>query len=112
MRLSMLFPDSIRDAAAHGMIVLEVGLGGWIASGYRKDLSSLLATGLGSLFVGYALWRVRMGIPSPCHCLGPLAKLGPIQSLELATTFFLVSLLVYSSTGWTLTTPRLVQRNP
>lgn len=91
MRLSQLFPFSWRHIIADGIIGLELLLGASLVLQWRKTWPLQAATMLGGLFLGYAVWRFRMGIPSPCHCLGFLAELGPVQSIEFALSFFAAS---------------------
>lgn len=93
MRVSALFPELIRVPAAYAVIVAELVLSLWLFSGKKPSLANLFATALGGLFLGYSLWRYRMGIPSPCHCLGFLARLGPVQSVELSFCFWSLSAL-------------------
>ena len=91
MRLSMLFPFRFRPLLAQGIISLEMFIGVWLIFGWRLRAPAYAACALAGLFLGYATWRFRMGIPSPCHCLGPLANLGPIQSMEFASAFWLLT---------------------
>jgi len=91
IRLSGLFPPFLQVVVAPGIIALEFVLAAWLLISWKAVKPAYATCVLGGLFLGYAVWRYKMGIPSPCHCLGKLADLGPVQSIELASLFWLLS---------------------
>lgn len=63
------------------LIVLELGTGLWILSGWKPLWVRTLAIVELVAFSAFLFWRLVVGDNSSCHCFGNLLDIDPVQSL-------------------------------
>lgn len=81
---SLIVPPSLVPTVGVLVVASEILIVILLLAKRTRRLGLSLALGLSSIFVGYAVWRQKMGVIAPCACFGKLFLMTPIQSGLLA----------------------------
>lgn len=92
---SRLVPASLTETVAISMILAEAIVSIGLLIPHTRWMAANPALFLSSLFLCYGIWRVVIGIQTPCHCFGLILSFGPLAALAMAFFTFGATAFLY-----------------